>query len=63
MWQNTILKCQVVYLINDYEQVKNGGHRTCPTYSFWVLKLVTYIKSKNLRLNYSESVATRNLLN
>ena len=29
---------------------KNGYHRTCPTFSFWVLK---FVKCKNLRLYYS----------
>ena len=36
-----ILKFEyVVYRIKDYAQLKNGGHRTCPTFSFWVLKVV-----------------------
>ena len=32
---------------------KNGYHRTCSTYSFWVLKFVKCRKSPNLRLCYS----------
>ena len=30
----------VVYIVKDCAQLKNGGHWTCPTFSFWMLKFI-----------------------